>query len=223
MNPSTSVTIRAACLALLAPALAGCGSVLTIAPVITEAEAERDPGLLGRWLADDDTEIAIRAGEGNAYIIEYSPAAGGESGASDDLSPAPARFEGYLGHLGTRLVLDVRPLFTAPEPYDALMIPGHLLFVIDAIDGDRLEVRTLEIEAVMTRLRRGELALPYTVQPATGEPGEEDSAPERLLLHGRTGDLRAALERHLGSPGIFAAPDTLKRLLGEQERRRDGP
>ena len=212
MSRSIAVLRHAAPAVLLALAMAGCGSVLTIAPVIADADAELDPRLYGRWLADDDTEIAIRAGNGNAYAIEYGPVDGARAEAGGEPPAEPARFEGRLGRLGSRLVLDVRPVYTAPEPYDALLIPGHLLFVLDAVEDDRLVVLNLEINTVMTHLRGGDLDLPYTVEPPTWDPDDEESGPESVVIHGTPTELRAALERYLDRPGVLAAPDTLRRL-----------
>lgn len=169
--------------------LTGC--VLSVDPVVAETEATIDPRLLGTWEGDDETErVVVSRGEGNAYVIETT---------SDDGDTV--QLAARLGRLGERLVLDVWP---APEddkllgPYRDLLIPGHLLYVLE-VEADELRVAQLVPDSLLAALQAGEVRLTHT------------RVGDSVVLHGTTQQLRAELAGYLARPGAIGGPGVWRR------------
>lgn len=193
----------------LVPALAGCGSVISSAPVVTDADAEPEPRLVGHWAEEDGDEVVVTRGEGAVYRIEYTPVH--STGAGEDAERRKGEtgtFEGRVGRLGGRLVIDVHPVIALPEPYDGTLIPGHLLFVLEFDGPDRLRLDMLNADSLFARLEAGQLELPYTAR----RDGEFESLVEQLVLHGGTAELRAALDGYLREADVFGEPGVLERV-----------
>lgn len=191
----------------LALLMAGCGSTVSSAPVVTDADAEFDPRLIGEWEGDDGSIFVVtRLGDpspppgnqkgGNAYAIAYTSVveAFGERSQAET-----GHFEARLGGLGGRRVLDVQPAFQVPDPYEYLVIPAHLLFVIELVTDDELHLMRLRTDVVFADVRSGTLALSYTV---TGD----DPSPDQLVLHAGTEKLRQELATYLDRPGVLSDP-----------------
>lgn len=176
-----------ACSALVV--LGGC--VVSADGVVEEQDAELDPRLLGHWEAVEGSDrVVISRGRGNAYVLEYTT--GGHTGA----------FVGRLGRLGKQLVLDVWPEpggEQLPEPYAALLIPGHLLLALELIGPDQVRLSMLEPDTLLSALAAGRVSLGH------------DTTESQLILHGTTGELRAALSAHIGSPGALDSQATWRR------------
>jgi hypothetical protein len=177
----------AACSALVA-------CVVSVEPLVPEADALFDPLLLGVWgeVAGSD-RVEVSRGTGNLYEIIY--ASGTEEG----------RYHARLGELGGRRILDVWPApvedgHTAQR--DNLMVAGHLLVALDVAGPDAVTTRRLEPDSVLAALQAGQLALDYT---------ESDN----LVLRGSTAALRAVLGPFLGWHGAFAAPTEWRRANGD--------
>jgi hypothetical protein len=181
-----------ACMALAASTgLAAC--VVSIDPVVTEADAIFDPELLGVWLEVDgnDRAVVTHAGE-NLYEIEY-------------MSELEAHlYRARLGELGARRILDVWPVLDdgPVRERDPLLVAGHLLVDLETMGPDRVVTRLVEPGAARAALESRELALGYT-------------DAESLVLHGSTAALRAALRPFLDRPGAFAGPTEWRRLASE--------
>ena len=172
----------------LAAILGGC--VLSVEPVIGEADATFDPRLLGTWeeVSGSDRAVISRDVE-NTYALEYT----GDGKVS--------RFEARLGRLGGHVVLDVWPAARSddqPSRYPDFLIPGHALLALD-IGPDEVRVAALEPDSLLMALRSGQLRLAH------------ESSRERLILHGTTAQVHAALAAHLARPGALTAPDTWRR------------
>lgn len=162
-------------------ALSAC--VLTVEPVVPESAATFDARLLGAWQQDDEPDRAvISRAEGNAYAIKYT---------SDN---HVGQFEGRLGRLGARMVLDVWPVPRdggIAQSYDGLLLPGHSLLVLD-IGTDEVRTNPLDHDALVAALAAGQVGLAH---------GETKT---QLILHGTTEQLRAALGPHLEHAGALA-------------------
>lgn len=191
--------------------LAGCGSVISSAPVVTDAHAEVDSRLIGRWTDDDGVEVVITRGDGVTYRIEYAPEPlPWPSGAEERQRGSPGTFEGRLGRLGGRVVVDVQPVFDPPEPYYGTLISGHLLFVIEFEGPYRLRLTGLDADSLLGHLESGRLDLAYTARRTEPLGGEENSL-EQLVLHAGTGELRAALETYIREGGVLGEASVLER------------
>ncbi len=193
--------------------LAACGSVISSAPIVTDADAESEPRLVGHWAGEDGDEIFITRGEGAVYRIEYTPFHSTGPGADAGRRKGETgTFEGRVGRLGGHLVVDVEPVIDLPEPYYGTLIPGHLLFVLEFESPDRLRLDMLNADALLARLEAGQLDLPYTARRNPDVEGEDGAALEQLVLHGGTAELRAALDGYLREADVFGEPAVLKRV-----------
>jgi hypothetical protein len=166
------------------------GCVLSVDPVISESGATFDPRLIGAWeeVSDSDRAIVSRAAE-RTYAIEYT---------SDG---KVSRFQARLGRLSDHLVLDVWPAAAdsdQPLPSAGLLVPGHLLLTVD-FDPDEIRVASLEPDPLRAALQSGKVRLVH------------ERSGERLILHGTTGPLRAALAGYLGRSGVLSASDRWRR------------
>lgn len=188
-------------------ALAGCGWVVSSAPIVTADDAGFDPRLVGEWEDDAGSRMVIARGDGNGYTIEYTPVfdPGPEHGRH---TVATGHFTARLGRLGGRTILDVQPAFDPPEPYDGLIIPGHLLFVLHSVDEDELRLQLLEIDSVVAHLESGALPLAHSLVPGSGP----FDGPEQVILHGGTAELRAGFEAYLDRPGVLGDPSPMRRV-----------
>src|SRR5262245_56759698 len=167
------------------------GCTLSTDTVVPESEATFDPQLLGGWkgVADGDRAVVSRAGA-NGYSIEYV-----------DRDGKTGSFEARLGRLGDRRVLDVWPAASGKEPATpdgGLMVPGHLLLAL-TVNANEVSVATLERDSLLALLDKGEVPLPYT------------RYGEQVILHGATGQLRAALTNYLSRAGALSKPDIWRR------------
>lgn len=173
---------------LIAVMFAGC--VLSVAPVVPESQAVFDERLLGIWQpADGDARAVITRSGASAYEIMFT-----EEG---DTTYLEARF----GSLGGRDVLDVQP---APgdsdisDTYGMLLLPGHLLFVID-LEEDEMTTAFLDPDSLEVALQGSGIILP-------SEGGEE-----RLILTGGPEDLREALGAYLEAGGALEDEEVWRR------------
>jgi hypothetical protein len=174
--------------------LAGC--VVSTDAVVPASEATLDPRILGSWAEIDGSDRAlVSRGAANSYAIAYSDGKG-----------RTGRFEGRLGRLGTRTVLDVWPApvkHAIPEPYGDVLLPGHVLLALE-IATDRLTVSTLDPDSMGAALRAGSVRLAY------------DTSGDRLVLRAPTPELRAALHSFATRPGAWHAPGAWRRLTGAE-------
>lgn len=168
--------------------LSGC--VITVEPVISESDAKFDPRLIGVWeeVSGSDRAMISRAGE-KTYAIEHT---------SDR---KVSQFQARLGQLGGHLVLDVWP--KAPQSDQSLIsaglqIPGHFLFALD-VDSDEIRTTAIEPDSLLTALQSGQVRLNH------------GSSEGRLILHGTTDQLRAALAGYLGRSGVLSEADRWQR------------
>lgn len=164
--------------------------VLSVEPVVSESAATFDTRLLGAWQVDDESDRAvISRTEGNTYVIEYTS------------NHHVGRFEGRLGQLGKRVVLDVWPVphdGEIAEPYDDVLLPGHLLLVLD-VGTDEIRMSPIDHDALLAALDAGQVGTTH---------GETKT---QLILHGTTEQLRAALGPYLEHAGALAEPTCWRR------------
>ena len=110
-------------------------------------------------------------------------------------------FEGRLGRLGDRLVLDVWPAPRAtdlPRPYAGLLVAGHLLLTLN-VGPDEIRVAALEPDSLLAALDAGEVHLAH------------GRSEDQLILHGTTEDLRSALGAYVARSGALSEPDVWRR------------
>lgn len=182
----------------LAPAVAlllSLGACLvSVAPVIPDADATFDARLLGSWEeVDGGARATLTRGGSNDYVIEYS-----EDGAV-------ARYEARLGTLAGRLVLDVwaEPRDgEIPKQYADMLLPVHLAFVI-TIAGDQVRLSMIDADDVARSL--SEARSPVAHSRVSG----------RTALLGTTAEVRTALADHLARGGAIESPGVFRRLKGE--------
>jgi hypothetical protein len=197
-EPARGTTVRLFAVVAVVATCSGLGAcVVSIAPVVSEADALFDPVLLGAWLEVDGAERAevSRAAE-NLYEIVYT---------NDN---EEGRYYARLGELGGRRVLDVWSADAEVRPAgqrDRLMVVGHLLLTLDVEGPDAVTTRILEPDSVLAALQAGELGLDHT---------ESD----HLVLHGSTTALRAALRPLLDRAGAWAGPTRWRRATGNSAR-----
>jgi len=179
---------------LLALSLLLTGCVVSTDAVVPESEAMFDPRLLGAWeeVGGTDRAVVSRAAA-NTYAIAYTNDKG-----------KTGRFEGRLGRMGERPVLDVWPTpreHDIPDPYGSSLLPGHVLLALD-IDTNRVNVATLEPDSLAAALRSGAVRLTY------------EQSEDRLLLRATTRELRSSLQGFLARPGAWRKPDAWRRSQG---------
>lgn len=154
--------------------------VVSIEPTIPASESVYEAGLLGTWVesGEKDTAVVMRDGDGG-YVIDYTDQDG------------TGRFGGRVGRVGGRSFLEVRPVLPdgASEAYEALLLPGHLLFAM-TLDGDDMRLVPLDIDAVREALRHEELAAPHLSYSENSLEGRE-----QVILTGSSVDLRTWLAR----------------------------
>ena len=168
--------------------LAGC--VVSIEPAVPESEATFDARLVGSWENGSERAVIARAGA-SGYAIEYTTAKG-DSG----------RFQGRIGRLGERLVLELRPVpreREVREPYDGLFVAGHLLLALD-VGADELRIALLRPDSLLAALTSG------------GVRASHSRADERVILRGTSAELRAALAAYAARAGAWGEPDVWRRV-----------
>lgn len=180
----------------LAIVLSAC--VLSVNPVVSDADSLHEPRLLGNWeeVSGSDRAVISLAAE-NRYAVEY---------ASDN---KVGKFEARLGRLGEHLVLDAWPVKAenVKEGPDAgLRIAGHLLFVADVGDNE-ISVTMLEPDSMLDSIRAGDVRTPYSDNKG------------QLILTGTTEELRSALGPYLSRPGALSKPSVWRRA----KQRAPGP
>lgn len=186
--------------AFLAPAAALAACVVSASPVVEEQDAEYDPRLEGEReeVQGSDRAVIVR-GPGRSYVIEYSA------------DQATGRFTGRLGRLGGRLVLDVQPQprgAELPGPYEHLLIPGHLLLVVDVETSDEMRLSTGDPDVLLAALEAGGFPMPY------------DTTESQLILQASTEELRSALAAHMESPDALEPQGTWQRVPAADAPRR---
>ncbi len=178
---------RFACLLVLA--LGGC--VVSVHPVVPAASATFDARLLGRWAEQDGKDrIIVSHGDSNAYEIEFRDGDG-----------KVGQFEGRLGTLGQRTVLDVQPAprESAPMPEAASFIRGHMLYVI-TVATDTVRMSLLAPKALRAAIAAKQVAL------------ASFNDRDQLVLTGSTDELRRALGAYVERPGALDEPSTWVRI-----------
>jgi hypothetical protein len=184
LQPAAVSTIAALSLALTA-------CVLSIEPVIPESESTFEPALLGTWALGGAADTAVVGRDGKSgYLIDYTDGEG-ERG----------QFEGRVGRLGGRMLLEVTPTaldLDASDGYTSLFLPGRLLFVVMVRDGEILTTQ-LRDDSLKVMLRRGELVTPYL--DGVDDAGDGSG---HLLLTGTSSQLRTWLEQYLERSGVLA-------------------
>jgi hypothetical protein len=185
VRPASSVVVIAASIVLTACAV-------SVDAVVTGAAATFDQRLIGNWVdADDaDTRVTVTRESPTSYRIMFTD--DGKTG----------KFEGRLGRLGTRTVLDVWPEpadSEIAEQYHGSLIPAHVLFVVE-IGADQVTAAALSTDSLRASIKAGRVKL------------DTIRANRQLILSGSTPALRAALATHIARPGALDKPATFKRV-----------
>jgi hypothetical protein len=191
------ITVRFAVGVVVATCTGLAACVVSVEPVVSEADALFDPVLLGVWLEVDGSDrVEVSQAAENLYEIVYT---------SDN---EERRYHARLGELGDSRILDAWPAEMEGRPAGQparLMVVGHLLVTLDVVGPDAVNTRILEPDSVLAALQAGELGLDHT---------ESDN----LVLHGSTAALRAALRPLLARPGALARPTQWRRATGYSAR-----
>ena len=176
----------------------GCAAftacVVSVDAAVPASQATFDPWLVGSWVELGDSDRAtISRGDGNSYAIEYIERSGKHG-----------RFEATLGHLGRRLVLDIRaadkpPLKDMSEA--GTLIRGHLLLLLD-VAADSVVVRGVQPDSVRAALKSGALQLAYLLED------------DQVVLAAPTAALRRGLAAYFEHTGVLDDPATWRRTRG---------
>lgn len=172
-------------LAVLTPGLAGCGSVLSIAPVVPRSASVPLPQLVGTWRAEDGSRATVSAPRNGVYAV-----------AVVDSDGTREEYLARAGRLGGRLVLDIWSAPPGPGEaggYPGTLIAGHLLAVVD-LEGDELRAAQLKGDSLTAAVQRGDLRTPFL---------DLGNGP---VLTGPTDSLRAALGPYLDHKGVLEKP-----------------
>lgn len=190
-------TLRAyarALVAVLALVLSLGACLVSVAPVIPDADAAFDARLLGSWeeIGGGDRATVAR-GESSGYVIEYSDDGG------------VARYAARLGTLAGRLVLDVWPEprdGELPKQYVDMLLPVHLALAV-TIAGDEVRLSLLEADDVARSLSKAR------------SPVAHSRVGGHTALHGTTAEVRTALADHLARGGAIESPSVFRRMKSE--------
>lgn len=126
--------------------LTGCTVIGSVAPIVSESDAHFDQRLVGSWVASDGEESAVFTHDSaSGYAIVYT-----------DDSGRIGRFEGRLGRVGGRLVLDMIPAameLDVADAYGGFLLPLHIPIFIDSI-GETLVWRVAEPDSLKALFSR---------------------------------------------------------------------
>lgn len=178
--------------AVAAIATSACG-VASIAPVVTEAERQFDPALVGSWVGQEDTTeyyVVAANKEKTGYDITWWAA-----GEADSYLTAE------LGMIGRHRVLDVVAV-PRPEEGDVekeLTLRKHGIVVIRSVTPTELSVSFVEPDSLKAALKR---------EP-TITPNYLDS--DHTLLTGSTAEVQRFLRMYLERPGALGEAGVLRR------------
>lgn len=165
-------------------ALLVSGCVLSTDAVIADDDLLLDDRLVGTWKEQDGTDSAVVTRDsGNVYSIAYSSEVGTGS------------FEGRLGRLGGRVVMDFSAaprMDEIPDAYDNYLLPSHVLLTMD-IGRDSVKIAALDSDSLRVALEAGRVRLGH---------GE---LRNRVILHATGTQLREAIGPWLGQPGSLTA------------------
>jgi hypothetical protein len=173
---------------MLAIALAGCElpPVVSVEPVVPEAEAILDDRLVGTWQAQQQGPYVVSlAGEGDAtYLVDGAPA--------------------RLGRLGEHLVLEFLP---GTSQLGALSLPVHYLVVLKFVP-EGLGFGLLDEVRLHEFLQARQSDLAYRIQPRRGPPDRD----YRLVLYDSTARVRSELAAYLARPDVLEGAPILVRI-----------
>jgi len=174
--------------------LAGCvGSLYTL---WTGPDMVSEPGIVGTWT--DST------GKGWVDVRATGPAVYRVTMRDD--SGKIGMFQGMLGRLDGRLVLDVQPNVTqldVPAMYMGMLQPMHTFVLLDSI-GEHPRFSILDTDS----LRKYLVAHPAAVRADTFGGG--------VILEGPPRRLQAFLRVYLQRPGVASPPGVMRRCEGCQ-------
>jgi len=177
--------------------LAGCvGSLYSL---WTGPDMVSEPGIVGTWT--DST------GKGWVDIKATGPAVYRVMMRDD--SGRIGMFQGLLGRLDGRLVLDVQPNVTAldvPETYMGMLQAMHTFVLLDSV-GEHPRFRILDTDSLKKYL----VAHPAAVRADTFGGG--------VILEGPPRQLQAFLRVYLQRPGVASPSGEMRRCVGCQVPR----
>jgi hypothetical protein len=139
---------RRAMLALVALLLmCGCNATVSISPLYDRDSGTSDPRLVGRWVTDRGLTVNISHEEGHQYrmVLEGTHSSNGrQREVKKEYFLRPVKLKGslYLDISATQ-ALDL----DAPEKFEPLMIPGHLIVACSLEDG-LMRLRFISAEKV---------------------------------------------------------------------------
>jgi hypothetical protein len=171
--------------------LGGC--VLSVEAVIPESDAMFDSRLLGFWEQVDGSDRIQITRDGEEYAMEFS---GVELFGEERTTRS---YGGRLGRLGEWMVLDVWPTREEERDSHPMLLPGHLLVVVE-FGSEGMTTAILDPDRMMEALEQGELSLDYT---------RKESDPP--ILRGSSEELRSALGAYIARPDAMAPPSTWRR------------
>jgi hypothetical protein len=189
--PRQSIASATAVLGLALSLILG-GCVLSVEAVIPESDAIFDSRLLGSWEEEDGSDRIRITRDGEEYAIEHST-------KEFDGERITRTYGGRLGRLGEWTVLDVWPTREEERNSHPMLLPGHLLVVVE-FGSEGMTTAILEPDRMTEALEKGELSLDFT--------RKEEDPP---ILRGSSEELRSALGSYIAKPGALAAPSVWRR------------
>jgi len=183
---------------------AGCSTVGSISPLISDTDAQYDSLLVGAW-QDSSGEVAlIKAEEGgkphgySIVLIDHDGAAG--------------HFRAVLGRVANYRVLDLEPERSKLSEvedgvYTGLLLSLHVPVFID-LTGTELRVRALDYDSLSQHLQRE----PGAVAHVSIDPAMSD---KYVVLTAPTADVQEFFARYLSRAGVLGELGVWRRLRAD--------
>ena len=177
---------------VLVASVAGLGACVgSLYDLYSGTEVISEPRLVGTWT--DSTGkgwVDISASGPFTYRVRVRDEAG-----------KVGEFQGMLGQVGGRLVLDLQPNVTTlpvPATYTGMLAALHAFVLVDSL-GDHPEFSLLDTDSLRAFL----VTHPAAVRADTFGGG--------VILEGRPPRLQAFLATYLQRPGVVSAPNRARR------------
>ena len=164
----TRASYGAACILLLSALASGACSVPFLRPLHRPETVIKDDRVVGTWSSEGEMRVraVVAKTDGAAYAATLDV-------WYEKEHKATLTADLWLVRLGAAtfadLLLDKKTRDRLVQSHGLLIVPMHQIFRLE-LDGDTLEVRSLDVDWLEKALRGGVVSLPHTFQPT--EDGE---------------------------------------------------
>lgn len=185
--------VMAAVLSLIP--LAGCVPLLSLHPLWDETTRTTVPALVGTWSTQNGDETLVIQESGDyEYSAVYS--------ASEHSKKATSRYTLHAVKLGSHLFLDFAPdehALDACTKTDAYLpvVPAHF-FARAGVDGDRLELGSLDDDAFMKKVKADKIDIRFE---------ELELENKETVLTAGTGEIQKFVLKYATDPDLWQKTD----------------